>query len=368
MRIPLIKPFIDEYTKKKVLEVLDSGHLTEGPVTGEFESVCRDYIDCRHAIAVCSCTVGLEMALRCLNIGPGDEVIVPDYTYPATADVVAIVGAKIVLVDVNPETMLIDYDALESAIGPRTKAVIPVSLFGNPLEYNRLGAIKERHGIYIVEDAAGALGAEYLGKRVGSQADITVFSLHPRKFITTGEGGLITTNNDNWASWLNSYKKFGLRPSNPVPGNAFAMIGSNFKLSDVLGAIGLGQMQCVNELLSRRRELAENYIRLLTGVEGIRIPGTTKGSTHSYQSFCVFVEKRDAIIADLRRVGIEVQIGTYSLHKEKAFSDTSLCDLRGDMDGSDYVYGHCLTLPLYHSMSERDQEEVVNAVIHHLEG
>lgn len=368
MRIPLIKPFIDEYTKKKVLEVLDSGHLTEGPVTGEFESVCRDYIGCEHVIAVSSCTVGLEMALRCLNIGPGDEVIVPDYTYPATADVVAIVGAKIVLVDVTPETMLIDYDALESAIGPRTKAVIPVSLFGNPLDYIKLEAIKEKYGIHIVEDAAGAMGAEYLGKRVGNQANITVFSLHPRKFITTGEGGLITTNDDNWASWLTSYKKFGLRPSDQTPGSAFAMIGSNFKLSDVLGAIGLGQMKHVNELLSRRRELAANYISLLTGVEGIRIPGITMDGTHSYQSFCIFVEKRDDILEDLRCAGIEVQIGTYGLHKEPAFSESRLCELRGDMAGSDYVYGHCLTLPLYHSMSAKDQEEVVNAVIHRLEG
>jgi len=368
MRIPLIKPFIDEYTKKKVLEVLDSGHLTEGSVTGEFESVCRDYIGCKYVIAVSSCTVGLEMALRCLNIGPGDEVIVPDYTYPATADVVAIVGAKIVLVDVNPETMLINYDALESAIGPQTKAFIPVSLFGNPLDYMRLEAVKEKYGINIVEDTAGALGAEYLGKRVGTQADISVFSLHPRKFITTGEGGLITTNDDNWASWLTSYKKFGLRPSDQAQGNAFAMIGSNFKLSDVLGAIGLGQMQRINELLSRRKELAENYIRLLNGVEGIRMPGITKGGTHSYQSFCIFVEKRDDILEDLRLNGIEVQIGTYSLHKELAFSDSSLCELRGGMAGSDYVYGHCLTLPLYHSMSEKDQEEVVNAIIHNLEG
>jgi dTDP-4-amino-4,6-dideoxygalactose transaminase len=188
MQIPLIKPFINEEIKKKVLSVLESGFLTEGPVAREFEEVCRKYLGCKHCIVVSSCTVGIEMALHCLNVGPGDEVIVPDYTYPATADAVAIVGAKIVLVDVDPGTMLMDYDALEGAISPRTKAMIPVSLFGNPLDYDRLNAIKEQYDIYIVEDAACALGAEYKSVRVGNLADISVFSLHPRKFITTGEG------------------------------------------------------------------------------------------------------------------------------------------------------------------------------------
>ena len=152
-KIPLIKPYITEEVKAKVCEVLDSGYLTEGPVTKEFEETIKNCIGCRYVLALCNCTVGLETALRATGIGPGDEVIVPDYTYPATADVVRIVGAKIVIVDVDPETMLIDYDAVEQAITPHTKAVIPVSLFGNPLDYDRLNRIKEKYDIYIIEDA-----------------------------------------------------------------------------------------------------------------------------------------------------------------------------------------------------------------------
>jgi len=151
MKIPLIKPYITQELKDKVCEVLESGYLTEGPVTEEFENAIRKYIGCKHAIAVTSCTTGLEIALRAINIGPGDEVIVPDYTYPATADVVSIVGATAVIVDVSPQTMLIDYDALEAAITPKTKAVIPVSIFGNPLDWDRLNNIKVKYGIYIIK-------------------------------------------------------------------------------------------------------------------------------------------------------------------------------------------------------------------------
>lgn len=164
IKIPLIKPYINNRVKEKVLEVLESRYLTEGPVTHEFEETFKNYIGCRHAIAVTSCTTGLELALRVLRVGPGDEVIVPDYTYPATADVVSIVGATTVIVDISRDTMLVDYAAIERAITAKTKAIIPVSLFGNPLDYNRLGKIKKEHGVYILEDAACAVGAESKGK------------------------------------------------------------------------------------------------------------------------------------------------------------------------------------------------------------
>ena len=258
-KIPLIKPYMDQQIKDKVCQVLDSGYLTEGPVTREFEQALRDYLGCGYALAVTSCTTGLELALRALSIGPGDEVIIPDYTYPATADVVAIVGATIVLVDIDRETMLIDYDALEAAITPKTRAVIPVSLFGNPLDYDRLRAIKEKYGLYLVEDAACALGAEFRGVKVGNQADISVFSFHPRKFITTGEGGLITTNNPIWHDWMDSYKHFGMGAAGSRLTTNFVQIGTNYKLSNLLAAVGLGQMARIEALLSRR---LKNWLKI----------------------------------------------------------------------------------------------------------
>jgi len=359
MKIPLIKPYITQETKDRVCRVLDSGHLTEGSVTREFETCCRDYIGCGHAVAVSNCTVGLEMGLRSLGIGPGDEVIVPDYTYPATASVVQTVGAKIVVVDIRRENMLIDYDAVEAAVTPRTKAIIPVSLFGNPLDYDRLSAIKKKHGLYIIEDAACSLGAAYGKKRVGTFSDLSVFSLHPRKFVTTGEGGLITTHNPEWAQWLVSYKHFGMAQDVSREGVVFSLVGSNHKMSDVLAAIGLVQMEKIDLLLERRRNLAKKYSALLDGYEKVWIPEIMEDARPSYQSYCIFVEDRDALMSVLRNRGIEVQIGTYALHMHPAFNDNPNCTIKGDMQESRYAYDHCLTLPLYHDLTEDDQMRVI---------
>lgn len=362
MRIPLIRPYLTDEVKAKVMQVLDSGHWTEGPVTRELEKSFRDFIGCRHALAVTSCTTGLEMALRCLGIGAGDEVIVPDYTYPATAAVIAIVGAKAVIVDCDPSTMNIDYDAAEAAIGPRTKAMIPVSLFGNPLDYTRLNALKARHGFAIIEDAACSIGAEFGGRRVGLHADITVFSLHPRKFITTGEGGVITTDNDAWAAWMDSYKHFGMGKATERESIVFERIGTNYKLSNLNAAVGVVQMRHVHELLTTRQRLAAAYIERLKDVPGVRIPVVADTAVHSYQSFCIAVPERDRILNTLRGNGIEVQIGSYSLHRHPAFVPGPLIDVRGPLPGSVKAYESCLALPLFHELTSAQQDEVVDAL------
>jgi len=367
MKIPLIKPYITDDIKQRVLDVLDSGYLTEGPVTREFETAFSNYIGSKHAIAVTSCTTGLEIALRALNIGPGDEVIVPDYTYPATASVVPIVGAHCVIVDVDPENMLIDYDAIEQAITPRTKAIIPVSLFGNPLDYSLLDEIKRKHNLFILEDAACSIGAEYDGKKVGGQADITVFSLHPRKFITTGEGGMITTNNANLAGWMNSYKHFGMAlDSSQREDVQFDRIGTNYKLTNIQAAIGLGQMEHIDELLDQRRLLVRNYDRLFGGVSDVSLPKTLPNGAHSYQSYCIFTKKRDSIMNSLRPQSIEVQIGTYALHMHRAFQGELHFTAAGKMTGSKEAYENCLTLPLFHSLHKSEQEYIVKKVVEHL--
>ena len=363
MKIPLIKPFLPDSVKERVLSVLESGFLTEGRVTAEFEAACSDFLEVAHCLAMSSCTVGLEVILRYLGICPGDEVIVPDYTYPATADVVAIAGAKIIIVDVNPETMLIDYDALEKAITPRTKAVIPVSLFGNPLDYERLTAIKKSSGIQVIEDAACAFGALYREKKVGGLCDFSVFSLHPRKFITTGEGGLVTTSSKTGSEWMRSYKHFGMDPSVSRKNTVFRMIGTNYKMSDVLAAIGLGQMEYVETLLDRRRELAGYYLELLAGAGQVALPFTTMGGRHSYQTFCVFVENRDQVLKTMRSHGIEVQIGTYCLHQQPAFQPGDQCEIRGSLSGSVYAGDHCLALPMYHELTRKDQETVIERLV-----
>lgn len=361
--IPLIKPFINDAIKAKVLEILDSGYLTEGPVTHALEDIFCTYIGTIHAVAFTSCTTGLETSLRALGIKSGDEIIIPDYTYPATASVVNIVGADAVIVDINPRNMLIDYDEIEKVITSKTKAIMPVSLFGNPLDYDRLNSIKHKYGLYIIEDAACSIGTSFQGVKTGKLADISVFSMHPRKFITTGEGGMLTTENQEWAEWIQSYKHFGLGSPKPGAPVLFDQIGTNYKLSDLLSAVGLEQMRLVDELLDRRICLANNYKELIGDIEQIELPSVTHHGVHAYQSFCVFIENRNQVMLDMINKGIEVQIGTYSLHKQPAYSDNDHYRLVGEMKGSMYAYDHALTLPLFHELTFDDQDYIIEELL-----
>ncbi len=364
MKIPLIKPFINDKVKKLVCDVLDSGYLTEGPVTKKFENKLKEFIGCNHLYAVTSATTGLEVALRALGIGPGDEVIVPDYTYPATASVIEIVGAKAIIVDVSKEDMLINFDAVESAINHKTKAIIPVSLFGAPLDYEKLNMIKKKYNLYIIEDAACSIGAIYKGKKVGNQADITVFSLHPRKFITTGEGGIVTTNSKKWGDWINSYKHFGMdmKQSNRES-IQFNMVGTNYKLTNIQAAVGLIQLENIDKLLKKRISLANNYKKLISNIDKINLPKVLNpkpNCQHSFQTYVVFVEERNMIMNKMRNKGIEVQIGSYALHMHNAFNNNSQIKINGNMKNSKWCYDHALALPLYNDLTFNLQKYIIN--------
>ena len=366
-KIPLIKPYIDDKIKDDLIDVLESGYWTEGPVTREFENSLKSYLGCKNLISVTSCTTGLEVALRALGIGEGDEVIVPDYTYPATASVVPIVGAKVVIVDVSKSDMLIDYDEIEKAINKNTKAIIPVSLFGAPLDYERLNQIKQKHGVYIIEDAACSIGSIYQNIKVGNLSDITVFSLHPRKFISTGEGGVITTENSELADWMNSYKHFGMDMSNTKNRGAieFNIIGTNYKLSNLLSAVGLGQLRHIDSLLEKRIELASNYKKIISNYEKISLPkvrNPKKNCQHSFQTYIIYIENRDNVMKEMRESGIEVQIGTYSLHSHKAFKNNKLVEVKGGMRNSKWCYDHALALPLYHDLNYETQEMIIKKI------
>jgi perosamine synthetase len=361
-KIPLIKPFIPEDALSRIGAVLDSGYLTEGPVTKEFESLYRDYLGVDYAFAVCNCTVGLEAALRAAGIGPGDEVIVPDYTYPATASVVHLVGALPVLVDVDPSTMLIDLEKAAGAITPRTKAIMPVSIFGNPLDYDALQVFKDTYNLIVIEDAACSLGAKYKDTMVGSWADISVFSMHPRKFITTGEGGLITTNNPKYAAYIDAYKHFGIQKAGNREEMTFGMMGTNYKLCNIQAALGVSQMAILDDLLNKRIQLAQKYDAMFKQIPRIQLPKVVEGGRHSYQTYSVLVENRDQIMKSMRSQGIEAQIGTYSLHMHPAFQDCSRCRLSENLVGSSTAFKKALALPLFHEMTEAQQEKICHVI------
>lgn len=359
-KIKLIEPVVGEEEIENIRKVLLSGWLTEGQVTEEFEEKVRQFVGAKYAIATTSCTTALELSLRVLGIGPRDEVIVPDFTHPATGNIVRWIGAKPVLVDVDLFSYNVDPSEIEKAITKKTKCIIPISWGGNPLDMKPLIELKEKHDLFIVEDAACSLGAEYAGTKTGKLADITCFSFHPRKLITTGEGGMAVTNNTDYAEKLASLKKFGMKIEKGVI--RFVRWGTNYKISDISSAIGLAQMKKIAAIIDKRIELAYSYNRLFAHVNHVRTPEKRKNTKHVYQTYAVYLEKdgvRDKVIMDLKKQNIETQIGTYALHMQPSYRQVKKT---GKLQRAEKLYRNVLAIPMCHSMTKDDQNFVVSRI------
>jgi perosamine synthetase len=359
-KMKLIEPVVGEEEIRSVGQVLRSGWLTEGQQTRKFEEAVREFIDVKYAISTTSCTTALELALRVLDVGPGDEVIVPDFTHPATGNIVRWIGADPVLVDVNSLSYNIDPNEVKKAITKKTRCMICVSWGGNPLNMQPLNELKKQYDLSIVEDAACSLGAEYDRKKTGTMADMTCFSFHPRKLITTGEGGMVVTDNSAYAQKLASLKNFGIDTRSEQI--RFVRGGTNYKLSDILGAIGIEQMKKIDAIISRRIELAKHYDDLLAESDSIKPPEKDEKAKHVYQTYAVYIKKegmRDRIIAHLRDENIEAQIGTYALHLQPSYAKARKT---GRLERAEKLFKNLLALPMYHSMTREDQERVVSEI------
>jgi perosamine synthetase len=362
-RLPLIEPVIGRDEIESVTKVLESGYLTQGPITETFEERFASFVGARHGVATTSCTTGLELALLGFEVGEGDEVILPDFTHPATANAIVRTGATPVIVDVDRETYNIDIEAVRGATTQDTAAILPVSWGGQPLEAASLKEIADAKGAVVVEDAACSAGASFDDIPTGSQFDASVFSFHPRKVLTTGEGGMVVTDDSELEETMRRIKNFGTNPRKDNVGFERAN-ATNFRLSDVLAAIGVEQLKKKQEIIRRRQELASRYHELLEPVKGVCRPKTVPGGTHTYQSYCVYVEAgdddlRDELIEDLAEQEIETQIGTYALSNTDAFGDAT----RGsDLSTAHALEANLLTLPVAHSMTDKDQQRVVDAL------
>ena len=281
--IPLAVPDIGEEEIEEIRKVFGTGFLTEGSTTKEFEKMVADYLGVKHAIAVTSCTTGLHAVLESLDV-KGQEVIVPDYTYPATAEAVILAGGIPVLVDVDIESMNMTTEILEEAYDERMTVFSPVSWAGVPLE-REIYQKSEKIGLKMLEDSACSLGAKIDNDYVGKIADYSCFSFHPRKVITTGEGGMITTDDDEIAEKCYSYKHFGAK------GASFESIGTNYKLSNVLSAIGVVQMKKIEKIIQNRIEKATIYQELLSKMDNIKPAYVGKNTRQTFQSYTCYVEK-----------------------------------------------------------------------------
>jgi perosamine synthetase len=340
-RIRLGWPDLGERELAEVAEVLESGMLTMGPKVGEFEAEVARLCEVEHALVVTSGTAALHLAVLAFGLEPGDEVLVPAYTFPATANVVALSGLTPVLVDVDPETMNIDPSKIE--VGPRTKLILGVHLFGRPLPLHELPDLP------LLEDAAGALGAKYRGRACGGLGVAGCLSFHPRKIVTTGEGGAVTTNDAESAERVRSLRHHGWRNDD------MAAPGLNYRLSDILCAVGIPQVRRLAELHAARARLAAAYEERLRDLP-VLPPRADDGDVHGWQAYVVQVEGRDDVLADLRAQGIEAQIGTYALHRLGAYRD------QGSFPGADRAFERALALPFHSRLTERDLDVVTEAL------
>jgi perosamine synthetase len=341
--IRLAWPDLGEEELAAVAEVFESGRLTMGPKVAEFEAGLAEACEVEHAVAVSSGTAALHLAALALGIGPGDEVIVPAYTFPATANVVAMAGARPVLVDVDPETMNLRPEAVAKAVTVRTRAVLAVHLFGRPVRWDELEAVVPE-GVELLEDAAGALGARRGGRACGGLGRLGCLSFHPRKIVTTGEGGAVTTNDGDLAESIRSLRHHGWRGADmPAP-------GLNYRLPDILCALGSSQLRRLEALLEERERLAAAYNERLADV--VRTPSVDEGDRHGLQAYVVQLDRRDEALEALREAGIEAQIGTYALHRLTAYRD------QGPFPGADACFEHALALPFHNRLTQQEVERV----------
>lgn len=349
-RIRLARPDVGEAELAAVAEVIATGMLTMGPKVGELECVLAGACGTSDAVVVSSGTAALHLAMIALGIGPGDEVIVPAYTFPATANAVELCGGRAVIVDVDPDTFNLDVALVAAAVTPRTKAVIPVHLFGRPVPWEELQAAVPP-GIPLVEDAAGALGARFRGTPCGSLGVMGCLSFHPRKIVTTGEGGAVTTSDAALADAIRRFRHHGIVTHGdydiPEP-------GLNYRMPDLLCAIGIPQVERLEELLAARERVAGWYTERLEHL--VLTPSAADGDRHGWQAYVVQLDRRDEALKALRAEGIEVQIGTYALHDLGAYRD------QGPFLGADRAFARALALPFATSMTEAECDRVALAL------
>lgn len=342
--IRLARPEVGAEEIAAVTAVVESGILTMGPLLQEFERALAERCEVGHALAVSSGTAALHLALLALRLAPGDEVLVPAYTFPATANVVLLAGLRPVLVDVDPVTMNIDPARVEP--GPRTRAIVPVHLFGRPC------AIEQLPPLPLVEDAAGALGARRAGRACGSLGRVGCLSFHPRKIVSTAEGGAVTTDDEAIAATVARLRNHGWRS---MAAGDMPEPGFNYRLSEVHCALGLGPLRRLDALLAERERVARAYAERLAQLPVV-LPTADDGDVHGWQAYVVQVEHRDEILAGLRREGIEAQLGTYALPLLAPFGD------QGVFPGASHAFEHALALPFHSRLTESDLDRVSEAL------
>lgn len=365
--IPISRPSFGPEEVRAVARVLESGWVSDGPVVRQFEDAFARYLGMKHCIAVSSGTAALHLTLMALDIGPGDEVLVPDFTFPATGHAVFYVGAKPRLVDIDSRTLNIDCSLLRGQNRRNVRAVVPVHLAGNPADMDALREISREHDWVLIEDAAQALGAEFRGQKVGTFGRASCFSFHGRKLITTGEGGAIVTNDSSLAQRLRILRSHGMSShawkrftsaQHAVP--SFVELGYNFRISDIQAAVGLCQIEKLDRIIQRRKEIARIYRDELATLKGAVLPDEQARGTNVYFAFLLLLQpgiSRSRVMADLQRDGIGTVLGSYALCVQGTFRH-----LRQRCPRSIRAFHRAMAIPLYGGMTDAQVRYVIERV------
>jgi perosamine synthetase len=370
MTIPVMRPWIGDEEAAAAAAAITSGWVAQGPRVAEFEQAFAASIGVGHGVAVSSCTAALHLAMLAAGIGHGDEVVVPSLSFIATANAARYVGARPVFADVDAVTLNLTPETVEPVLTDRTRAVILVDQCGVPADLDAMRKLCDLRGIAIVEDAACAVGAEYRGRPVGASADVAAFSFHPRKLLTTGEGGMIVTPDGELAIRLRRLREHGMDVSaaqrhtsrQPVIEH-YLETGYNYRMTDIQAAVGLVQLGKLPALVARRRELAARYQRLLAGIPGVRMIADPEYGRANFQSFWMLLPEdapagRDELLRLLSAHGISARRGIMAAHSEPAYAHEGSWGL----PVTERITAGSLILPLFHDLSLAEQDMIVDVV------
>jgi perosamine synthetase len=364
--VALGEPTVGEEELAAVRRVFESGWLSgAGPTCREFETRFAEKVGTSHALATSNCGSALHLGLTVLGARAGDEVIVGDYTFPATGHSVLWTGATPVFADIRPDTWTVDPAAVEASITPRTVGILAVDVFGQAADYDELRAIADRHGLWLMEDAACSAGASYRGRPSGSLADVATFSFHGRKGITAGEGGALVTSDAGLADHARKLHTYGIAPalsregSNELPVPSFDEAGYNYRLSDVAAGIMLAQLDRLDALVARRGEIASMYAERLAGVEGVTAPVALEDRVHPWQSYVVTLDRdvdRSKVAHAMRSEGVQCNFGTYASHVQPVYGFSGSLPISADL------FTRHLAIPMHANLTEDDVDRVIDVL------
>jgi perosamine synthetase len=369
--IPITRPYFGPEEGAAAKAAIESGWVSQGPKVAEFEQRFAEACHAAHAVAVSNCTAALHLALVVLEVAPGDEVICPSMSFIATANAIVHAGATPVFADVDPQTYNLDPAAAEAAITNRTRAIMPVHQIGMPADIDRFRALGEKHGLAILEDGACAIGSRYKGRPIGGHGEMVCFSLHPRKLITTGEGGMITTNNAEYAARLRLLRQHCMSVSDAARHNArqvvieqYLGVGYNYRMTDIQAAIGIEQMKRLDWIVERRRALAARYSSRLASTGWLQPPFEPDYATSNFQSYAVRLADdarigRNDLMQHLLDLGVASRRGVMLSHAEPAYADRAQAVA---LPHSEAASAQSIILPLYPQMTEEEQDRVLDAL------